>query len=159
MTNPTVEVRGAEQLAALAKRLKDAGDKQLKRELMAAITKSTEPLRKVALPASARHTLPRKGGLNELVARSQFRQQRRMSGRTAGLRIVAKNPNLQLEKLDQGQVRHPVFARKGRPRVWVVQPVAAGWFTKPTEAAAPLIRAEVSQAMTTTAARIEGTTP
>jgi hypothetical protein len=155
---PTVEVRGAEQLAALAKRLKDAGEKDLRRDLMTALTKSTEQLRKRSLPASARRTLPRKGGLNELVARSKMTSTRRTSGRQAGLRVVARNPNLQLRKLDEGQVRHPVFARGGRPRVWVRQSVRPGWFTIPTETAAPGIRAEVEQAMTTTAARIEGTT-
>lgn len=154
MTQGPVEVRGAEQLAAIAKQLKDTGEKDLRRAFLASITKSTEPLRRRDLPASARRTLPRRGGLGDLVAKSKMRQTRRLTGRAVGLRVAAVNPNLQLRKLDEGQVRHPVFARPGRARVWVRQPVTPGWFTKPAEAAAPQIRADVERAMQDVANKI-----
>lgn len=150
---PDVQIEGAEQLGRLAKRLKDAGDKGLQRELYAAIARAMKPLR-ARLPDSARSTLPRRGGLGELVAKSQFRTVRRSGARTAGVRLQAKNPNLQLRKIDDGKVRHPVFAREGRPRVWVVQPVTPGWFTKPAEEDAPLARAEIEHAMQDIAERI-----
>jgi hypothetical protein len=112
----TVEIKGADQLAALSKRLKELGDKDLSREFSRAITAATKPLVQ-DLRQSARETLPKRGGLNERVAKSQIRTQRRASSRTQGVRVVAKNPYV-LARLDQGHVRHRVFGRAeyvGRP--------------------------------------------
>jgi hypothetical protein len=152
-----VEVQGAEQLAALSRRLKAAGEKGLQRELSKGIARAMEPLKR-ELPASAGR-LPRRGGLAALVAASKIRTSRRNSGRAVGLRLQAANPNLQLAKLDDGEVRHPVFRRAGRPVVWVRQPVRPGWFTDPTQAAAPVVRAQVQAAMSAVAAQIDGKTP
>jgi hypothetical protein len=153
-----VEVHGAEELAALSRRLKAAGDKGLQRELSKGIAKAMEPLKR-ELPASARSHLPRRGGLGNLVAQSKVRTSRRNSGRAVGLRLQAANPNLQLRKLDDGELKHPVFRRAGRPVVWVTQPVRPGWFTDPTQAAAPVVRAQVQAAMSAVAAQIDGKTP
>jgi hypothetical protein len=42
--------------------------------------------------------------------------------------------------------------------VWVRQPVRPGWFTDPTQAAAPVVRAQVQAAMNAVAAQIDGKT-
>jgi tape measure domain-containing protein len=105
----TVEIKGADQLAALSKRLKELGDKDLSREFSRAITAATKPLVQ-DLRQSARETLPKRGGLNERVAKSQIRTQRRASSRTQGVRVVAKNPYV-LARLDQGMSAIRVFGR------------------------------------------------
>jgi hypothetical protein len=151
-----VVVKGAEQLARLSRQLKEAGDKGLQRELTKAISQAVKPL-KSELPASARSHLPRRGGLAERVAASKVGFSRRTKGNTVGLRVQAKNA-YHLAQMDKGHVRHPVFKRKeerNRSAVRVTQKVDPGWFTDPTEAAAPRIRREVQQAMDTVAKKIK----
>lgn len=145
-----IELRGADQLQALSVRLKDLGDKELKREFSKAISAATKPLVQ-DLRQSARETLPKKGGLNERVARSQIRTVRRASSRTQGIRVVAKNPYA-LGRLDQGRVRHPVFGRN----VWVDQTVKSGWWTRPTEAIGPDVIRSVNAAMRNMARKLDG---
>jgi hypothetical protein len=140
----SVEIKGAEQLAALSKALKAAGEKDLQRELSKAITTATRPVIAEAR-RSALNTLPRRGGLAAKVAKSSMRTQRRV----AGVRILAKNAYA-LGRMDKGQVRHRVFGRD----VWVTQQVRPGWWTKPTEAAGPEVRKAILEAMDAVAAKI-----
>lgn len=165
-------VTGAAELAALSRRLKEAGEKGLAKELTQGITRAMGPLRKTELPQSALSTLPRRGGLAKIVSKSQFRVSRRNSARSPGLRLTAKNI-YDLYRMDKGTVRHPVFSRKYRTiggvkvkyrrqqRVlnkWVSQPVTPGWFTNPTQKAAPQIRQNVNTAMVNVVRQIEGET-
>lgn len=144
------DIKGADQLATLAKRLKELGDKDLKREFSKAIGAATKPLVQ-ELRQSARQTLPKRGGLAERVAKSQIRTVRRASSRTQGVRVTAKNPYV-LGRLDQGQLRHPVFGRN----VWVDQTVKSGWWTRPTDAIGPDVRKGVEAAMEAMARKLDG---
>jgi hypothetical protein len=141
----SVEVRGADQLARLSKQLKEAGNKDLQRELSRAIAQALKPL-KADLQESARTTLPRRGGLGERIARSKFRTRRNRQG----LRLQAVSQD-SIRKIDRGFVRHPVF---GNREVWRGQRVAMGWWSKPVEAAAPKVRRELEQAMDRVAKKI-----
>jgi hypothetical protein len=150
-----ITVNGADEFARLSRQLKEAGQKGLQREFTQAISRSVKPL-KAELPASARTHLPRRGGLAERVAGSRIGFTRRTSGRGVGLRVQAKNA-YHLAQMDKGFVRHPVFKRRGeesRSFVWVTQRVIPGWFTDPTDAAAPRIRREVLRAMDDVARKI-----
>jgi hypothetical protein len=149
------DIRGADQLAKLAKQLKEAGDKGLQRELSKAISQATKPVKEAARQ-SALETLPKRGGLAARVAGSRFSTRRYASSRASGIRIQAKNAYA-LGRLDKGRVRHPVFADQGKTRdewTWVTQIIWPGWWTKPTKAAAPAVRREIEQAMQTVANKI-----
>lgn len=146
----SVEIRGAEQLAALSKALKQAGDKELQRELSRGITDAMKPLR-IAIKKSAMDTLPTRGGLDRRVSRSSFRTVRRGGSRIAGVRLTAKN-SLALGKLNRGTVRHPVF---GNREVWVTQRVRPGWWDRPVDASAPQVRRDVIAAMDRVAKKVE----
>lgn len=132
-----LRVEGAEQLEALARRLKEIGGKDLRRALLRGIERAVKPVKAAAL-VSARESLPRKGGLNERVAKSRLSTKRRLSGQDVSVRLVASGGDLR--RLDEGRVRHPVF---GHRKVWVTQEVQPGWFSRPAEAAAPLVRQEL----------------
>lgn len=144
------EIHGAEQLAALSRRLRAAGEKDLQRELSKAITASMKPLR-TALPRSALAKLPRRGGLAKRVAGSKLRNTRRNTGRAVGLRLTATNAD-NIRRIDRGEVRHPVFGHGP----WQTQRVTPGWFTEPTQALAPQARAQVEAAMNEVTRKIEG---
>jgi hypothetical protein len=127
-----VDINGADQLIRLSKALKEAGAKDLQRELAKAINTAMKPV-KADLQRSA-GSLPRRGGLAAEIAGSKYSTRRNKNG----LRLVAKG-KYSLYHLDQGQVRHG----KGNK----VQSIQPGWFTDVTEAAAPEVRKEITDAM------------
>jgi hypothetical protein len=151
-----VRVTGAEQLRSLARDLKEAGGpaRGLRRELLAAMRLAGKPL--VDAPkASARAELPKAGGLNTWVADgAKISVRNRVAAtNTVGMRIVATKGNHDLEDMDTGQIRHPVFGkwRRNTP----TQEIYQGWFTKPLNAALPMVQAEVLMAMDIIGRRIE----
>lgn len=137
-----IEVDGADKLAQVAKRLKEAGDKNLQRQLYAALNRAVKPVRG-EMQRSLAEVLPKRGGLSAAKVRQvKFRTSRRTTGRYAGIRVTAKGG--QLGRMDrQGQFRHPVFGHEP----WKPQNITAGWFTRPAEAAAPAARVEVLRAL------------
>jgi hypothetical protein len=145
----SLQIRGAEQLGDLAKRLRAEGDrgKGLKRELVKGINASTKAPRAEAKRA-AKSQLPQTGGLADLVARASLRTSVR-TGATPGVVVIAKGDAVR--STDRGWVRHPVF---GNTEVWVNQVVTPGWFTKTMRKSAPKVRGEVADAMRVVARRI-----
>lgn len=139
-----IEIQGAEQFAALSKRLRDAANKGLQREMSKQITAAMRPLT-AAIRASAASTLPQSGGLAARIAKSQMRTRRRASG----VSLTASNAYT-LKRIDAGSVRHPVFGHGS----WVTQAVTPGWWTRPTTAFTPQARAAVQRALDDVAAKI-----
>lgn len=129
---------GADKLEVLSRRLKAAGDSELRRELYRGLNRATKPLKEAAKRA-ARQDLPRRGGLNELVASARFSTRTRGGGRTPGVSLTASKAGTDLRWIDRGKLRHPVFGRS----TWVNQTVPAGWFTKTLEAEGPAVRKEL----------------
>jgi hypothetical protein len=143
----SVEIRGAEQLAELSRRLKEAGNKDLQRELSKGITQAMKPVRP-ALRASARKTLPRKGGLNVRVARAKITTRRNRQG----VRLQAGGPRSQVDEINQGRFRHPVFGDRSE---WVTQSVAPGWWDRPTNDLRADVQRELLAAMRRVAAKLD----
>jgi hypothetical protein len=149
----------ADQLSRLTRALKEAGNRGLQRELTRGLNRAVLPLKR-SLPESARAVLPRRGGLNERVATSLKTGLRRSDNRFGnGVRLVVKSAKLrELNRLDQGSVRHPVFQRPNQSRrdaTWVVQAITPGWFTGPAEELAPQARVEAKAAIDAVAAQID----
>jgi hypothetical protein len=145
----SVEIRGAEQLAALSKALKDAGEKDLQRELSKAITAAVKPV-KPAVQKSARRILPKRGGLAARVAKASITTRKRSGPRIAGVRVVATSRD-SLRQIDRGFIRHPVFGNRER---WVTQRVQPGWFTEPTEAMRDDVQRALIKAMNDVAKKL-----
>jgi hypothetical protein len=144
-----IEVQGADQLARLAKQLREAGAKDLQAELGKAINRATKPV-KADIKQSLGEMLPQRGGLAKRAAATKLTTRRRTSAKAAGIRIVARG-TLSLYHLNKGQIRH----RKGGDiNAGKVQPITPGVWTKPTEAAGPEVRKEIVQAMDDIAKKI-----
>jgi hypothetical protein len=141
-------------LAALQRKLKAAeGGKLLQRELNKALREAAKPLIP-RVQESARSTLPAGGGLAERVASSKIRAQV-TSGRDPG--VVIRASGRKRRELDQGRLRHPVYARPNQTRsewTWVSQSVPSGWFTDPLRRAAPGVRPHLLAALEETARKI-----
>lgn len=135
-------IKGAEDLEKLGRALKQVGDRELRKELLAALRAATKPM-KAAVQASARENLPSRGGFADLVAASRFTTKNRLSGKNVGMRFEAKNKH-DIKALDRGRLRHPLYGNKDH---WFTQTVQAGWFSTPIEEMSGEIRVEVSQAL------------
>lgn len=147
-----LRIEGTEQLERVARRLKDLGDGELRKELYRAIQRATKPLKAKAKDAALRD-LPQRGGLNKWVASSKFSTRTRGGGRNPGVKIVAKKGTHDLRALDRGRLRHPVY---GNRRVWVNQSVKPGWFSKSMEDGAPDVRRELLGVLEDVARQVRG---
>ena len=143
-----IEVEGVDELVRLSRALKEAGAKDLQREMYAGINRAVKPLRN-SIKQSARDNLPVRGGLANAVARSRVQTRRRTSDRGAGVRVVAKN-RFSLYHLDRGEVRH----RRANGGL-TVQRIEPGWWTQPTDAVGDDVRRELVQALERVAAKLE----
>lgn len=85
-----VKVQGAEQLAALSRRLRETGSKDLRREVFRGLGRAAKPA-KAAAKREALRRLPKRGGLAELVASSRIGSRNRLAGNDPSVRIVATN--------------------------------------------------------------------
>lgn len=134
-------VRG--DLKKAAAELHKAGRKELQSQIRKSVTESTKPFRRKVKQA-ALDALPAKGGLNRWAAvtptaKTEFR------GSEVSMRIQMRKGKHDLESLDKGKARHPVFGNRG---AWVTQSVRAGWFTKTVESESNEIRSQVQSDLT-----------
>jgi len=109
-----------------------------RREVVKALRKRIrEPLPAVraAVKARALATLPKRGGLNQWVARTRVSAAVRVAGRSAGVKLKGSRKSAKgksdLNRLDAGTVRHPSWGRR-TPGSWHTQSVTPGYFTEPT---------------------------
>lgn len=144
-----IELRGAEQLVALAKRLRDA-PKELRSELYIGINRAAKPL-KNEVKKSARDRLPHRGGLNKRIAATKIATKRRVTGGGAGVRLIGTS-GYDVQSINRGRVRHKTFGHKP----WVNQTVPAGFWTDPLVAGAPRVQDEIQDVMDKIADEIAG---
>lgn len=134
---------GSSSLADVGKRLRQAGDRELRRELLRGIREGTKPLIKDA-KSNALRTLPTRGGLGARVARTRIDTRTRTGSRTAGVRLTAAtNAVRDPKRIDRGRIRHPVYGH----RPWVFQNVQPGWFSDAMRNGAPKVRKELLNAI------------
>jgi len=137
---PDIEVRGADQLVRLSKRLRQVGNKDLKKELRTALREATKPVQ-AAIRRHAEDSMPKRGGLNRVMARSRISTQIRGSGNSPGIRLASKSHD---PRINRGRLRHPVYGHRDR---WVTQRVPEGWFVPPTGQATRAAQVQLLAAM------------
>lgn len=130
---------GAAQMAKLGRDLKQAGNKDLRKEMLRSGRRLGPPI-KVEIADSARTMLPKRNGLAALIAGAKVRTSVRLTGRGVGVKFVGRWSGHDLKGADEGLIRHPV---RGNLKVWVAQKVPAGYWSRTFEGpAAKLARAE-----------------
>jgi hypothetical protein len=144
-----IEVAGVEQLELVARRLREVGDKGLRKELHAGLNRATKPM-KAAIRSSAERNLPASGGLNRLVARSRLSTSTKI-GRNPAVRVTGALSGHDLKAMDRGRLRHPVF---GNRRAWVNQKIRPRWFTDAATGEVPAARREIVQVLDDVAASL-----
>ena len=139
--------QNGEDFARAARALHAAGSGGLKKELGVGIRAGVRPL--IALNrAAAREMLPKKGGLNELVAKATETITVQTAGNNIGVRVSVGNKNPGPRATDAGHVRHPLF---GDRRHWYDEPVKPGWFSatmhKNSPSTEPFVRAAMQRVL------------
>lgn len=145
-----LNVYGAAKLDAVAHRLKETDDKELRRELYRGIARAGKPL-KAAVRQGALEALPKRGGLNAYVARSRTNLKPLAGRGDAVVRLTTAKKGSDLRAINRGRLRHPVF---GNRKVWVTQSVPAGWFQKSVESQHDEVRREVVKVLDEVAEKI-----
>lgn len=125
-----LEIQGADKFLHVAKALKQAGDKELKRELGHAIKVSVAPMTQEVRDHVAQY-LP--SGYAPILARDlKTRQSWRTRGETVGLLLSGyakgKRERRHVKAINKGILRHPVFGNRG---AWVAQRVRPGFWDEP----------------------------
>lgn len=147
MSRRSLRILGEESLSALAHAMRE-GEKDTKRRLRKAIRDVAKPLGQETIAAGAA-AMPHRGGLSARVAAAKPGISNLLG--SANPRVAIRLTNKQrdsLKAMDQGLLRHPVFARDGRKRAWVSQHVPADAFSDAFQAGAPRVRAAALEAAT-----------
>lgn len=151
MASLDIKVVGADRLARLSRALKDAGDKELRRELGTGLRRAARPMRDT-FKAGALGFLPHRGGLAEEVAEGMRFTTKVSTGKSPAVRITASLPGHDLPAIDRGRLRHPVF---GNQHNWVTQQIRPNFWTDSGYVAAPAVRAELVKAIDAVARKLE----
>lgn len=149
-----VQVSGADELNRLARKLREAGDKTLQKELRAGLQRATKPIR-ADVTQSLADRLPRRGGLARKMAKARVTTRIRTSNRNTRLRIEVSSPrgeDIDVRALDRGVIRHPTYGH----RPWVVQHIPAGAVSGPLERGAPMAQREAAAVLARVAKSLEG---
>lgn len=144
-----VHVEGIEKFAALARKLQDVDDKDLRARFYRAINSISKPLISL-VRQSAMAILPKRGGLARRVAEAKFTAFRQYRGSATGIQIVGTD-DYDLRHINSGDVRHLVY---GHPP-WVGQPVKPLFFDQPLIDNADLAREALEKEMGDIARKLE----
>jgi len=120
-------------------------DKGSKRAVNETLSAAAQPIRD-EFKAEAVATLPSRGGLAANVAKSRFTVLKRLGGSRPTLSIRIRRPKsggqkaVDLGRLNEGRLRHPVYGRPDRTRRqwgWVDQAIRAGMWDRTLDKAVP----------------------
>jgi hypothetical protein len=138
------KITGADEFAALARKLREVGRTDLRRELTVGINRSLQPL-SADVPKSLNTYLPNQYAA-VLKPELKIRPRKRSTGRNVGVRLVATalrpdGKQRALASLNQGKLFHPLWGSWRPPRQ--VQKVKPGFFDEPLLADAPKVRKQL----------------
>lgn len=113
-----VEIRGADDIGALVKRIREHADaKALRKDLYSGLNRATKEIRGQlieVIPAA----LPRRGGLAEQMKARTTSRTTAKSGKYAGVSMRFSSRGHDIRTLTGKRLRHPVFGNRAR---WVDQ--------------------------------------
>lgn len=149
----------AEDFSRLARRLRDAGETGLRRELRQAISDSVKPFADgISAPGYLKPYMPGRYA-DVLAGDMRVTASQRASAAAYGVSVTVRGRlhRRHVQALNRGLLRHPVFAR-GPRQDWAWRDQAdgmrPGFFDDATRAAGPEIRQHVIDAMHAVAAKI-----
>ena len=148
---------GGDDYAALARRLKEAGETGLARALRKALKDAADPITsEIKDPGHLRPYMPDRYAAT-LAADIKVTTLQRGSIRSPGVRIQAsgRQKKRKVTQLNDGVITHPLFGDREK---WFHQlrGMRAGFFDDPCQKSGPQVRDKILKAMHDTAAKITG---
>jgi hypothetical protein len=141
-----LEIQGAEEFAAVAKALKQAGEKDLQKELRAAIQRAAEPMVDTVRDQVAQYLPDRYAAV--LAPALKVGQSWRTGGSVTGLVLTGyakgKRSRRYVKAINAGILRHPVY---GNRAAWVAQQVRPGFWDEPMANSKEKPTEEIQQAL------------
>ena len=144
-------IGGRAQLHAVAKAIRETGDKGLGRQMSRALAKTTLPIQ-TQIDAEAAKVMPVRGGYQAVLSKSlRHKTSQRTGSRSATVRLITyadgTGERRDVESLEKGELRHPVFGRSRRIRrgaragsvdlnPWAVTKIRSGFHQRGTDNAA-----------------------
>lgn len=155
MTAVSAETRDLQRLRLALKAL----DKESKKAVNKTLRGAVEPIREEFRREASQ--LPSRGGLAAYVGKSRYSVVKRLGGSrpTLSIRIrrTKRGGAVDLTKINEGRLRHPVFGRSDRTRRewgWADQAIKAGMWDRTLERSVPgvqdALRESVSEALAAT---------
>lgn len=146
-------IEGAEQFRELARRLKEAGDKELRSELYKGINRAVKPM-KQDIKAHVGYYMP--AAYAAVLRKSlSLTISKRASKRDPGVRLKAKARGAsrlrKVGQLDDGDLEHPLF---GMRMHWYTKTIKPGFFSNETKDRAPEVRIEIVNVMNDVAEKV-----
>lgn len=140
----TVRLEGSDDLQRVADALKAAADRDLQKQVSAAMRREAKPLGESVIRLGG-GKMPRRGGFSgRVTSRGRVLISNSLGGRSASVTLRLKTADgYDLRGLDRGLLRRPVF---GNRKVWRTQKVPADAFTQAFQDGAPRVREAVVQA-------------
>ena len=130
-------VQGSEDFLRLAAKL-DEGDRKLNNGIRRRLREVAKPLGTEVRDEFAA-AMPSSGGLSALLAGSKVSVSTMGASKHPRVEIRVRLAGHDLESMDAGKLRHPVFARK-KPWTWTEQAVPSGTAAEALQAGAPKVR-------------------
>ena len=149
-----LRIEGADKFGKLAKALRQAGDKELRKELYSGLNRSVKPLTEAVKKGTASY-FPRRYAF-ELAKYLRVRARRR-AGKNPAIFLVGKAKTKQgkerdLASLNRGRLRHPLF---GNRRYWYDQSIPANWWDDPLLENAEQVREDIVNVLDEIGKRLE----
>lgn len=144
-----IEVKGAEDFRALARRLKEAGDKDLRKELYAGINRAVKPIRD-DVKANVGNYMPAKY-VGKLSGDLRLTTSKRTSASNPGVAIRAKAKKRRVDLINAGKLSHPLY---GNRKHWYTTTIKPGFFTSEAQKGARKAQDEIRKSMDAVAAKV-----
>lgn len=148
----TLEIRGADEFARVARRVREVGSKELRKELYAGLNRAAKPAGPL-IKANVAAKLPHRGGAGQFFATRLRTNVKGRAGATPRVTVLSRSGH-NIAAVNRGTLSHPVYGNRG---VWASQPVQPDIFTEPIERMAPQIRQEMLNTIRDVARKVERT--
>lgn len=149
-----IEIRGAEQLATMAKRFKAQGRAGVTRQMVADIRREVKPIQAAQKRAVAGLAHAPSDWKKEAARWSRIRVTTGSRSAAVRLTVSGKGPYQRRARLlNRGTWRHPTFGDRER---WFTQTVKPGWFDLPARKGEYVIRGRIRAIIERYMRRLEG---
>lgn len=146
-----IKVTGADNFQDLAKALKEAGRKDLQKELYAGINRAVKPLTADVKDAVGDYVPNRGGAADAVQAEFKVKTRRRAAGRNPAIFLLGTAGKRDVSSLNRGRLRHPLY---GNRRRWYNTAIKPGFWTITLEGGAERVRIELVQALDNVAVKV-----